>query len=109
MRHAIHILPAVLVGVSLAACQAGLLLKKPGATVKDFNSDQAACKVAVANKSTQSPSGGNVPTTSASEPNSTQGTSSGRGRYISNLGVRLMDERVYNCMLAKGWQPAIGQ
>ena len=98
-RHGIAIfgLLAALLGPSLAGCGAGFALTKPGGTVQDYLDDQSACKAAVAKNAAPQPAG-----------NATAGAAASQGAKPAStapLGGRIMDPRVYNCMLAKGWQP----
>lgn len=65
----------------LSSCGAGTYLTKPGATLKDYVDDQAACKRAVA---------------AAPAPASPA--------HRTVLGFAFMDPRITACMEAKGWR-----
>jgi len=87
----------VAIGFMLEGCGAGFALTKPGGTVQDYLDDQSACKTAVANNAAPQPAGG----ASSGAP----APQAAKAPATTNLGGRLMDPRVYNCMLAKGWRP----
>lgn len=64
----------------LSSCGAGTYLSKPGATLKDYVEDRAACKKMVAGAPTPAPPA-----------------------QRTVLGFTFMDPRVTACMEAKGW------